>query len=191
MILLARHGHHAEVGKVLSGRSEIPLSLLGREQALRLADRLADRPLDRVYSSPRRRAVETAAAVAERHGLPVEPAEDLDEIDFGAWAGQSFAALDDAPDWRAWNAARGSAATPSGETMRSATSRALRHIESMAAAGVVLCVSHCDIIRGIVAHYLGLSMDRLLSFDIDPASCTTIELAGGSARLIAINERVS
>ena len=191
MILLARHGHHAEIGKVLSGRSEIPLSALGRAQASRLADRLAALPIARVCSSPRRRALETAAIVAERHGLPVEPAEDLDEIDFGVWAGQSFAALDDEPEWRAWNAARGSAATPSGETMRSATSRALRQIEALATSGTVLCVSHCDIIRGIVAHYLDVSMDRLLSFDIDPASCTTIEIADAQARIIAINERVS
>lgn len=176
---------------MLSGRSEISLSKLGEAQALRLADRLAHVPLSKVHSSPRRRAMQTAAAVAERHQLAVEPTDDLDEIDFGEWAGKTFEVLGDREDWRAWNTSRGSAATPSGETMKSATSRALRHMEALATMDVVLCVSHCDIIRGIVAHYLGLSMDRLLTFDIDPASCTTIELRRGQAQIIAINERVS
>ncbi len=176
---------------MLSGRSDIALSAAGRAEATWLAERLADTPLAAVHSSPRRRARETAEIVAARHGLAVEVHDALDEIDFGAWAGLSFDALDEDPAWRRWNMARGSAATPGGEDMTRATARAVRHVEAIGADGPALCVSHCDIIRGVVAHYLGLDGDRLLAFDVDPASLTVLSLHGGGGRLVTLNERVA
>jgi broad specificity phosphatase PhoE len=190
-ILLARHGSHAEVGSVLSGRSEIPLSPAGRAEARRLAARLADVPLAVIHSSPRRRARDTAAIVAERRGLSVMIVNALDEVDFGAWAGRSFDALEDDPTWRRWNEARGSSRAPGGETMAAATARAMDHIAAIAGDGPVLCVTHCDIIRGVVAHVLGLHADRLLAFDCDPASLTTLALWNGGGRVVALNERAA
>ena len=189
-VILARHASHAEVGQILSGRSDIALNDEGRLEAERLAERLAAVPLAEVFSSPCRRARETADHVAARHALPVEIVDALDEIDFGAWAGQSFATLAADPAWARWNAARGTAPTAGGEDMARATARAVRHIEAVAGERPVLCVSHCDIIRGVVAHYLGLDVDRLLGFDVDPASLTTLALHNGGARIIALNERL-
>ncbi len=188
-VLLARHGHHDEVGTVLSGRSEIGLSPTGRDEARRLAGHLRDRPLVAVYSSPRCRARRTAEAVADGHGLPVAVLDDLDEIDFGAWAGQDFAVLADDPIWQRWNARRATAATPAGDTMAATTARAVAAIGRVAVEGMVLCVSHCDVIRGVVAHVLGLSADRLLAFDVDCASLTTLAIDGGDWRLVGLNER--
>lgn len=188
-ILLARHASHAEVGHVLSGRSGICLSDAGRREAERLAARLATMPLAAVFTSPRPRAFETAAIVAARHAVAVEVADELDEIDFGRWTGLAFDALSGDPDWHRWNVARGTAATPAGETMAAATARAVRRIEAVARQAPVLCVSHCDIIRGVVAHYLGLDADRLLRFDIDPASLTTVRLDADGGRVVSLNER--
>ena len=158
---------------------------------MRLAERLANVPLTAIHSSPRRRARETALAVAEHHGLPVTRAEELDEIDFGAWMGRSFADLNGDPAWDRWNRSRGSARAPGGEDMAGATSRAVRHIETAACQAPLLCVSHADVIRGIVAHYLGLDADRMLAFDIDPASLTELTLYGdGAGRLVSLNERI-
>lgn len=191
-VLLARHGSHAELGRVLSGRSEIGLDNRGIGEARRLAERLADTPLAAVHTSPRRRASQTAKIVAEVHALAVDETAALDEIDFGAWIGRDFAALADDPSWTRWNEARGSAATPGGETMATATARAVGHIEAAASPDrPTLFVSHCDVIRGVVAHYLGLDADRLLGFDIDPASLTTIALHAGGGRLVALNERAA
>ena len=71
-VFLARHASHAEVGHILSGRSDIALNDEGRLEAERLAKRLAAVPLAAVFSSPCRRARETADHVAARHALPVE-----------------------------------------------------------------------------------------------------------------------
>jgi broad specificity phosphatase PhoE len=190
-ILLARHGSHAEVGSVLSGRSEIPLSAAGLAEAHRLADRLGDVPLAAIHSSPRRRTRETAQIVADRHDIDVTIIDALDEIDFGDWTGQSFAALDRDPRWQRWNEARESGAAPGGETMAAATARATDHLTRIVADGPILCVTHCDIIRGVVAHVLGLHPDRLLSFDCDPASLTTLALWNGGGRVVALNERAA
>jgi broad specificity phosphatase PhoE len=191
IIHLARHGTHDEVGRILSGRSEIALNDAGRVEAEGIRRRFADVPLTAIHSSPRMRAWETAGPVAADHALPIERVAALDEIDFGAWRGQSFAELAHDAAWHAWNAARGSAPTPGGETMAEAAARAVNHIGGLAqTAGTFLCVTHCDVIRGVVAHYLGLHADRLLAFDVDPGSVTTLEMYdAGEARLVRLNER--
>lgn len=175
---------------MLSGRSEIGLDDRGRVEALRLAERLAATPLRSIRSSPRRRALETAEAVAEKHDLLVVADDALDEIDFGAWSGRRFDTLDDDPRWRQWNAERGSATTPAGEIMAAVAARGVAAAEADAAAGgEVLHVTHCDVIRGVVAHYLGLDQDRVLAFDCDPGSLTTLAIHPGGGRVVSLNER--
>ncbi|WP_231733703.1 MULTISPECIES: histidine phosphatase family protein [unclassified Sphingomonas] len=189
-----RHCAHADVGRVLSGRcSGTPLNAEGRAHARWLAGRFArGEPIAAIHSSPRLRTRETAAAIAERLKLPVTQVDALDEIDFGGWTGRSFAELDSDPAWHHWNAARAIAQTPGGETMRQAVMRAMAHLDRIAAqdwGGAVLCVTHCDIIRGIVAHILGLTLDRLLSFDIDPGSISSLLLGERERRVLTLNWR--
>lgn len=191
---LVRHCAHADVGRVLSGRcSGTPLSAEGRAHARWLAGRFArGAPVAAIHSSPRLRTCETAAAIAERLNLAVTQVDALDEIDFGDWTGRSFSELDADPDWHHWNVARAFAPTPGGETMPQAVARAMAHVEMIAAqnwSGAVLCVTHCDIIRGIVAHMLGLSLDRLLLFDIDPGSVSTLVLGERERRVLTLNGR--
>lgn len=188
-LYLARHASHAEVGTILSGRSEIALSAKGRREAAWLAQRLADVPLVAIHASPRRRARDTAGAVAAAHDLPVTIERELDEIDFGDWSGRRFDALHDDPAWQAWNSERAAAVTPAGDSMAAAVARGVACIARVAQAGAVLCVSHCDVIRGLVAHYLGLGAERIFAFDCDPASLTVIALDDGGARLVTLNER--
>lgn len=188
IVHLARHGTHAEVGRVLSGRCAIELNQVGIEEASLLASRLACLPLGAIYSSPLARAHQTASIVAERHELNVDVRDALDEIDFGEWTGVSFTTLDSDPRWHHWNAKRGSSQAPGGETMQAAVARALTFLREIQEPEV-LCVSHCDVIRGVVATCLGLDLDRLLAFDCDPASLTTLVFEQGGARLVTLNER--
>lgn len=189
IVHLARHGSHGEVGMRLSGRSEIGLSDVGRAEAEWLADRLAQAPLAEIRASPRRRTMETAEAVARRHKLSVIPYPALDEIDFGEWTGRDFASLNDDAAWRSWNDARGTAHPPGGESMAEAIARALPAL-THDGPGELLCVTHCDVIRGLVARLIGLPLDRMLDFDCDPASLTTLSLhAEQAGRLVSLNER--
>jgi broad specificity phosphatase PhoE len=189
-ILLIRHAAHEDLGDSLSGRApDRPLSSIGRDQAKQLARGLAGHDLKSVQSSPVLRARQTADAIAA--GLPVETVAALDEIDFGDWTGRSFAVLADDPRWHEWNSHRATASAPGGESMAAAQARAVAHVDTSAAAypGETLAmVSHCDILRGVVAHYLGLSLDNLLRFDIAPASVTTLHVGDWGGRVLRLNE---
>jgi broad specificity phosphatase PhoE len=192
-ILLIRHAAHTHLGEVLSGRAgDVPLSQAGREQAQELARRLGGERLGAVHASPVRRARETAEAVAAVHGLPVTIAEPLNEIDFGDWTGKRFAELAGEADWERWNSARAASAPPGGEAMAAVQIRALAHLRRVAdrtSGLVVAMVSHADVIRAAVCGVLGLSLDRLLAFDIDPASVTRIEAGPWGERLVSLNGR--
>jgi len=190
-VLLVRHGTHAEVGKVLSGRSEIGLDARGRREADALGRALDGRPIATLHTSPRLRARETIAPIAARRALPVTVAPALDEIDFGGFAGRNFAALAGDADWQRWNAERATARCPGGETMAEASDRALAYLRELSADDApALCVTHCDIIRGVVVRALGLGFDRMFAFDCDPASCTTLAISDREVRVVALNERV-
>jgi ribonuclease H / adenosylcobalamin/alpha-ribazole phosphatase len=189
---LVRHCAHDEVGRVLSGRrAGAPLSAEGRAQAQWLAGQFArGEPIAAIHASPRLRAQETARAIADRLDLQVETVDAIDELDFGEWTGLSFDELDGDPRWQRWNCARGEAQIPGGETMAEAVARAVAHVDAIARqqwAGAVLCVSHCDIIRGVVAHYLGLGLDRLLAFDVDPGSVSTLVVGDWGGRLLELS----
>ena len=54
----------------------------------------------------------------------------------------------------------------------------------------VAAVSHCDVIRGLIAFYLGLPLDNLLRFDIDPASVSRLVVGDWGARVTSVNERL-
>ena len=186
-----RHGQHDEVGRVLSGRSGIALNAAGRAQAEALAGWFENARPASLHSSPRRRAIDTAMPLAGQLGLAIARAPGLDEIDFGEFAGRSFAALEADPAWQRWNGDRMSARCPGGETMAEAAARAWAYLRTIEAAQTpAVCVTHCDVIRALVAQLLGLGFNAMFSFDCDPASITTIELDDGWARLVTLNAPV-
>lgn len=193
-ILLIRHAAHVELGRILSGRRrDVSLSKEGLEQAEIVADLLGVEPISAVYSSPRERAYYTARSVADQHELKVEVADALDEVDFGDWTGRSFDALEGDPLWDEWNSARGSARTPNGESMTEAIARAVAGLEELASAHpdqTIAVITHCDIIRGVLAHYLCLPLDNMLRFDVDPASVSRVAVGNWGARVMTINERL-
>ena len=172
-LYLLRHAAHADVGRRLTGRAPgAPLTPEGARQAAALGRRLAPARLTEVQTSPRERARATAEAVAQASGAPLTVTDALDEIDFGDWTGADFAALDGQPLWDAWNNARATARPPGGESMAEAAARIGAHVEALAGTRSgerIALVTHCDMIRTLVARVLGLPLDNLLRFEIAPA----------------------
>ncbi|EYD76967.1 putative phosphoglycerate mutase protein [Rubellimicrobium mesophilum DSM 19309] len=156
-----------------------------------LGRRLVGETLTEIQTSPRERARATAEAVAQATGTPIIVSDALDEIDFGAWTGVEFASLDGQPQWDAWNASRSTARTPGGESMGEAADRIAAHVDGLAAARPgerIALVTHCDMIRALVARTLGLPLDNLLRFEIAPASLSRIEAGSWGARVLSLNE---
>src|SRR3712207_2773907 len=126
--ILIRHAETAANRELryIGSRDDV-LTEHGHRQAQLLADALAALPLRAVYSSPRRRARDTAQPIAERLGLPVEIAEDLRENSFGAWEGMSRAEVlahssEYAAHLAAWESDT-SIAPPDGESMADMSTR--------------------------------------------------------------------
>lgn len=190
---LIRHASHDLLGKVLAGRTAVPLSTRGEQEAAAMAVALAGLPLAAVVSSPQRRAHQTAAAIAARHGMEARIEPGIDEIDFGAWTGAGFSSLAEDERWRAFNHFRSVAPAPEGESMLAAQARALDAVRRLASefpGGEVALVSHADIIKAIIAHFLGSPLDLIRRMEILPASHSVIVLHPSDAVVTLLNQPV-
>lgn len=190
---LVRHGAHDEQGKILLGRSDLPLSVTGIEQSWRLADRLAHEPVDGVLASPRERTRRTAEMIAERHKLVVETATELEEVDFGNWVGRTFAELRNEPEWDRYHRFRSIATPPGGESFLALRVRVrdlMLKLERDRPQGTFVLVSHGDVIRAAILHCLGLGDDAVHRIDVAPGSLSTVVIDGGGPRITSLNDRM-
>lgn len=192
-LLLIRHALCDPVGRSIAGRAPgVHLNAEGQRQAKALADALGDLPLEALYSSPLERALETAQPLARRLGVAVEPLSELNELDFGDWTGRTLAELEPLPLWRRWNEARGSTTIPGGERMADVVGRALEAVERIRRARdgrLSAAVSHGDVLRGLLAHLLGMPLDLLSRLEVSPASVSVLRYEGAAPRIVAISWR--
>jgi probable phosphomutase (TIGR03848 family) len=188
---LIRHARHSLVGHTIVGRaSGVRLGPAGQRQAERLAERLAASRIRAVYSSPLERALDTAAAIGARLRLEVEVAEELNEVEFGAWTNRTLPDLGDEEEWRRFNLFRSSSVIPQGETMLEVQARMLRLIERLCVAHpehVVALVSHGDVIKATLAHYLGVPLDLFQRIEISPASVTIVNVERYGPEVLLVN----
>jgi probable phosphomutase (TIGR03848 family) len=189
--LLIRHAMCDPVGKSLAGRTPgIHLNDVGRGQAERLATRLAGTRLDAVFTSPRERAVETAEPLARTHGLRPCVVDALDDIDFGRWTGRTLRDLDGDAEWIQFNTLRSVVRAPGGEQMLEVQARSLAALETMRRAhpdGRCAVVSHADVIRGTLAHFVGIHLDLMYRLEIAPASISVVRITESAVAIHGVN----
>ena len=153
-VMLVRHGETASNLRMAldSLPPGPPLTDLGQEQANLLADALADEPVVAVYASTAVRAQQTAAPVAERHGMAVQVVEGVQEIFCGDLEGRSDREAYGifVKTAAAWAEGRLDLTLPGGETGRQVVDRwvaAVARITEGVAEGTVVLVSHGGAIR--------------------------------------------
>lgn len=178
LILLVRHGQTPTTGKVLPGRAAgLHLSEQGRDQAARVAQRLAALPVTSVYSSPLERTRETASPTAERFGLPIIEEPGLLEGDFGDWTGAQLADLMKLPEWKTVQQQPDQFRFPNGESFAEMCDRmaaTLAKLRDQHPCGTVVCFSHADPIRIAVSDALGNSLSKFQRISIGPCSVSAI-----------------
>jgi probable phosphoglycerate mutase len=150
---LIRHGETewSRAGRH-TGRTDVPLTPAGVEQATALRGRLGERRFALVLSSPLRRAWETCRLA----GLAGDArrTDDLLEWDYGAYEGRTAAEIQgEIPGWSLW--AEG---VPAGETVEEVGARARRVIdEATRTRGDVALFAHGHVLRVLAACWLGLT----------------------------------
>jgi probable phosphoglycerate mutase len=188
-LLLIRHALPVRI-EAAAGPADPVLAELGHRQAGALAEWLADERLDAIYTSPMRRAVETAAPLAERQGLAPVVDEDLAEYDRHAvdyipieelkaerdprWdqmvAGDWFSELDVDPE--AWSAA---------------VVLAVERVIAENAGRTVAIVAHGGVVNIYLAHILGI--DRPMWFEPAYTSISRVLAArSGQRQVRSVNE---
>ncbi|MFL5334601.1 MAG: histidine phosphatase family protein [Geminicoccaceae bacterium] len=184
---LVRHGAHVLQDQVLVGRSPgIELSDAGRRQVEALARYFRTIPLDVVRSGPLHRARTTADALTAE----VEVDDAMDEIDYGEWTGRDPAELGADPAWRAWNAQRGAARVPAGESMQEVQNRAVGAVQRLRRElrdAKVALVTHGDVLRAILVFYLGMPLDLLGRLTVDPGSVSHLVVQPWGPTLVELN----
>lgn len=167
-LILVRHGEsRANNEKFFAGQLDVELSELGRKQADMTAKYVTEAyKIDKIYSSPLRRAYDTAKAIAERTGLDIITRDDLREINSGKWQGLHFDELEEkyAERYGVWLHDIGNAKTPDGESVKELYDRAWSAIEAIAAensAGVVAVSTHATPIRSIICRLRGYTAENM------------------------------
>lgn len=183
-LLLIRHAESTgNRQRRLQGRADFPLTERGRRQAAELAAALSRLPVTAVSSSPIRRALKTAEAIAGRLGLKGDVQPALQEYDFGELSGLTWPEirerrprlieqlLSDSADFPHYPGEEGR------EAFRERVCGALWAIaDKHAAEEAVAVVTHAGPIAVFLLDVLQRGYQRPIPFTLDNASLTTVEI---------------
>ncbi len=190
-LYLVRHAQSLSNTGEADISTDPPLTAVGWEQARRLAQRLARQGIDLIYSSPQRRALQTAQAIAEATGLSVMVEDGLREVGMGT-RGLDVRRLGVE---EAREVTRRIAATmrwdafPGSEGSRAVRRRVRATIDAIARRHPgrrIVIVTHFGVIQAYVSIVLGVRQDLL--FYVFNASITSVRVKGRKRVLWRLND---
>ena len=194
-LLLIRHGENDFVKQSrLPGRlAGIHLNEHGQEQAAALAESLKKLPIRAIYASPLERAVETAEPLARALGLPIQLRPGLLDTDVGEWQGMQLKKLRKLSLWRQVQERPSELRFPGGESFLELQERLVREIDAIRLAhkqkDMLALVFHCDPIKLVLAHYIGLPLDGFQKLGVATGSVSVLMLGKSEGHLAALNLR--
>ena len=191
-IVLVRHGETDwNRERRFQGHADVPLNEEGRRQVRELAEALAGESFARAYSSPLRRAAESAEILASRLALEVRPSDALKEVDVGSWSGLTVAEVEARfpAGYRRWIEWRASG-WEDGESYDELAQRVVAGLHELARAhpgGNVLAVTHGGPIRSAMAAALGLPLDDVSDRIGVVGNCAVARILVGDGKLEAVH----
>lgn len=177
----------------LQGRhNDPPLAPLGIRQAQATRDFLAVRPVDHCYSSPLRRALETAQIVAAPHGLTPVPLPELIECDLGRWEGLDWQTIrrDEPEMYEQFQTDPAAHGYPGGESLADVSARAgavLGELLERHEGEAILVVAHHVVNRSYLAGLLGLPAALARQVTLDNCGISVVVRAGGDTSISTLN----
>ena len=193
ILLFIRHGETDwnRSGRVMGDQS-IPINAAGERQAEACAEILSRTPITGLFTSPVLRAVQTAEILSRPHSTSPQHLTGLREIGVGHWVNRYWKDFADDPAKRDWYTQSDLARPSGGETLREVQHRAVDTVKRViegAQDKPYVFVSHADVIRAILAHYLQLDLGIIRHAIIDHVSVSGLDVADHSARLLFLNHR--
>ncbi len=196
LMFLIRHGAtEANTARPprLQGRGvNLSLSQEGCRQAEQTATFLASEPLAAIYSSPLKRAAETAGHIAAKRQLSVESIAELVEVDVGNWEGRSWAEIGETElaAYQLFLADPGSHGYSGGENMQQVQDRvtpALDHVLRQNLGRVIAVVGHNVVNRAYLSGVLGLPIAKSRNLIQDNCGINLLTHRAGETKLITCN----
>ena len=192
-LILARHGETVwNVEKIYRGRMDLDLDEVGIKQAELLGKYLSNRELEAIYSSPLKRAIDTADIIARYQRISVQIAEGLIDFDYGEW--QSL------PEQEAkrlypilhneWHNSPHKVRMPGGESLEDVKSRAIEVVNDVLSKyqGSVVLVSHRVVNKVPICSLLGLENSHFWNVKQDVGGITIFNYVDGRFVLIRHND---
>ena len=196
LLYLIRHGateaNLARPYRIQGRRSDPPLAALGVRQAEATRDFLAGRPIDHCYTSPLRRARQTAAIVAAAHGLVPVALPALTECDVGRWEGLDWGAVRAAePEaYDRFHADPAANGYPGGESLAQVHARSAPALEALLQhheGESLLVVAHHVVNRTYLAGLLGLPLARARQVALDNCGISVVARQAGRTAVVTLN----
>jgi broad specificity phosphatase PhoE len=194
-LLVIRHGETDwnSGGVIMGWTPGIHLNSEGRTRVEALSKTLSQHEIAAVYSSPLERAVETAHIIAEAHAVPVGAEKALIEIDTKRWEGRRRADIyKNDPLWTEYHTNPATASIPGIETIHDVQKRAVECIERLRrdhSEQTFAVVTHGEVVRTVLAYYLGLDLNRIFRIIVDTPSVSVVEFHGDRPIVIRVNWR--
>jgi broad specificity phosphatase PhoE len=194
LVYVIRHGETAWNRKsVFRGRRDVPLDRRGALQAGLTAAALSGVELSGVYSSPLRRAVQTARRIAAPRGLDVTILPELTDMDFGDWEGRSHeqVARIDPEGLARWMQRPERSRAPNGESLAMARLRAragLKRAIRENPGGTAVLVTHRVLCKLLLCEALGIGNEHFWAIRQDVCGISAIRCEGGRLALLKLND---
>jgi len=173
-------------------REDPVLNEHGVKQAQMAANMLADEQVDFIFSSPLKRAMMTAEAIAGKNRLRLQTNSDLKERPFGIWDGMYFAAIErDFPgEYQAWKKNPDIFVPEGGESIHALLARVKKAVDDIVLrhhGKTVVIVTHVGPIRVMVSHSLNMPLQGYRQLTIDYGSLTRIDYGMRQNNLVYLN----
>lgn len=191
-IILARHGETEwNVAEIFRGRIDIELNETGIKQAELLAEYLRNVNIQAVYSSPLKRALETAQMIVGYHHLEVKLTPGLIDFDYGKWQGLSHREVQDKHKelYTEWLNQPQRLTMPNGESLRDVKERAIAVVDEAVVKyeGTIVMVSHRVLNKVLICALLGLDNSHFWDIKQDNCGITTFIYENGRFTLTEHN----
>jgi broad specificity phosphatase PhoE len=176
------------------GRTDVLLSDAGRRQAWLLAQRLKSIPVEALYSSPLRRALDTARIIGNATGNEPVVDDRLAELNYGTWEGKMFEEIQKADPlaYQAWIADPGRTAPPEGESGEQLVERAAPFLADVALRherGNAVVVCHKTLSRLLACHILGVPLSEYRRrVAVENAALSIFQRTDEGWRLLVLND---